>query len=599
MNNTGKMDRAAVLHIPLSQYAYATSEYELTIRLRAKKGDLSRCTLYAADRVCRTTPVRFTEISMWVCAVDECFDYYEADLKLPYNRICYYFLLEKGDEWTYYYADHFTQKLPDRMAAGKTTDGRSEYYQYPFILRTEIPDVPKWFKNTVVYNIFPDSFASGKRALRQETRQAVLGNGNIVRGRLGGTLRGITENLDYINKLGFRCLYLNPVFTAGEYHKYDVIDYYHIDPCLGTEADFRELVESAHERGMRIIIDGVFNHCSWRFFAFEDVIRNGEASRYKDWFYNLTFPVRRPDNPIEIPGYTCFAYERKMPKLNTSNREVQHYFAGVGAYWIEKYHVDGWRLDVANEISREFWAAFRSAVKEVNQEAVLIGEVWENAQTWLRGDAFDSTMNYEFRRICLDYLAAEEPDACMAAYEFEKMRLRYPDAIVKGQLNLLDSHDVPRFLSMCGGDRERWKLGCILLMLMPGVPSLFYGDECAAEGVMEDEYRQPMPWNSTDTLCAFVEELIAIRNRYLDEKTEYRPLWALIQKGMFAFERKGKNQTLRVLINAGTDPVSCPVMQGEKVLMDSGSSEAPHSVSGKGYRITLIGQRNTGALSPA
>ena len=587
MTQTEKMDKAAILHVPLSQYAFATSEYTITIRLRAKKSDLTRCVLYTADRVCRTTPICFAGTDMKICAVDECFEYYEANLQLPYNRICYYFKLEKGKEWTYYYADRFTKELPDRVVDGKLIDGRSEYYQYPFILRDEIPDVPEWFKEAVVYNIFADSFANGKCALQVRKKEQLLENGVTVKARLGGTLNGITENLDYIKKMGFNCLYLNPIFTAGEYHKYDVVDYYHIDPCFGTEEDFRRLVEDAHDRGMHIIIDGVFNHCSWRFFAFEDVVKNGEKSRYKSWFYDLTFPVRRPDDSDKIPGYTCFAYERKMPKLNTSNREVQLYFADVGTYWIEKYHIDGWRLDVANEISREFWRIFRNAVKTAKSEAVLIGEVWENAHSWLKGDAFDSTMNYEFRRICMDYLADEQPDGITAAYEFEKMRLRYPDNIVRGQLNLLDSHDVPRFLSMCRGDGSLWKLGCILLILMPGVPSLFYGDECGMEGVLEEEYRQPMLWERKDTFGDFICQIITIRNDYIDGKTGYSPLWELIRGGVFAFTRPGINWTLRVIINAGTEPLYCPVAVDERILMTSSIDREENTIEKKGYRITL------------
>ena len=245
--------------------------------------------------------------------------------------------------------------------------------------------------------------------------------------------------------MGFTCIYLNPIFIAGEYHKYDVLDYYHIDPCLGTDADFLELVDELHLRGMKIIIDGVFNHCSCDFFAFADVVEKGRDSRYCKWFYKLEFPVVRPQDENEIPGYTCFAYERKMPKLNTSEREVQMYFADVGAYWIKKYHVDGWRLDVANEIDRNFWRRFRAAVKQADPEAVLIGEVWENAQIWLKGDMFDSTMNYEFRRICREYLASMESNALKAAYQFGQMLLRYPKILVNGKLNIIYIHDVPRF----------------------------------------------------------------------------------------------------------------------------------------------------------
>lgn len=548
-----KIERAAILHVPLSQYAFAESEHELVIRIRAKKNDLSECFLYYADRVCRKTPVEFKGMPMRICAEDAYFEYFEARIDLAYSRICYYFKLIKGQEWIYYYADRFTDKLADFHVDGQIIDGRSEYYQYPFIMKEEIPDVPEWFKTAVVYNIFPDSFASGEKLLQKKAGERHLENGKICRSRLGGTLKGITENLDYIQGMGFTCIYLNPIFAGGEYHKYDVLDYYHIDPCLGTEEDFEELVEVLHGRGMKIIIDGVFNHCSWEFFAFEDVVAKGRSSRYCKWFYQLDFPVKKPETPSEMPAYTCFAYERKMPKLNTAEREVQMYFADVGAYWIKKYHVDGWRLDVANEIDRNFWRNFRQSVKKADPDAVLIGEVWENAQTWLKGDAFDSTMNYEFRRICKEYLTADDPDSLSAAWQFEQMRLRYPTNIVNGQLNLIDSHDVPRFLSLCRGDRERWKLACILLMLMPGVPSLFYGDELGIQGITENEYRKEMPWNQQEMFGELIRALTGIRRDYIDCKTDYQPDWQMIREGLFAFSRRNQSNAIKVVLNPGKE----------------------------------------------
>lgn len=571
---TEKIEREAVLHIPLSQYAFAEAEYRLVVRIRVKKGNLTECFLNYADRACRKSPIDFWEIPMQICARDEYYDYYEATVESPYSRLCYYFKLVRGQEWVYYYGDRFTDHLADIVIDGKIVDGRSEYYQYPFILREEIPDVPEWFKQAVVYNIFPDSFASGRRSLQREKEEARLENGQICKNRLGGTIRGITENLDYIQDMGFTCIYLNPIFPAGEYHKYDVLDYYHIDPLMGTEEDFRRLVAKLHERGMKIIIDGVFNHCSWEFFAFEDVVLKGECSRYCKWFYDLEFPVTKPEDPEEIPSYACFAYERKMPKLSTAEREVQMYFADVGAYWIREFHVDGWRLDVANEVDRNFWRKFRSAVKKENPEAVLIGEVWENAETWLRGDAFDSVMNYDFRRICKEFFAENSPDALKMAYQFEKMRLRYPANIVSGQLNLLDSHDVPRFLSLCCKNPSRWKLACILLMLMPGVPSLFYGDEQGIEGVKETEYRRAMDWRGQDPYCEFIRALIHIRKKYASHITGYRPLWHMISGGMFAFSRgdfskKEEKEELLMIINAGPDQ-KIQTMEGMTLLLAEG-----------------------------
>lgn len=584
MKNNMKINREAVLHIPLSNYAFAYSEHKLTIRIRTQKDNVSACTLYYGDRACPSTPVVFEEIQMEIKARDELFDYYEATFETPYTRVCYYFKLQNEGEWTYYYSERFSNELAILYFERNIMEERSEYYQYPYILRTEIPDVPAWFKKAVVYNIFPDSFVGEKSGSPTQPREVILENGKVCRSRLGGTLKEVIKNLDYIQALGVNCIYFNPIFAAGEYHKYDTIDYYHIDPCLGTNEEFKHLVEEIHKREMKIIIDGVFNHCSWEFSAFEDVMDKGENSKYIDWFYDLKFPVRRPQSEKEKPGYACFAYEPKMPKLNTSNEEVQKYFANVGTYWIREYKIDGWRLDVANEIDRNFWRKFREAVKKENKEAILIGEVWENAESWLRGDIFDSTMNYEFRRICRDHIIGDNKNALTAAKQLEQMRLRYPTNLVNGQLNLLDSHDVPRFLSLCRGDLRKWKLACILLMLFPGVPSLFYGDEQAICGMKENEYRNPMVWSQNTQLCEFVQKIIEIRKEYIEEDTSYEVLWEETNEKRLTFVRDGRKGRLFVSLNVSD--MDQEWNRGEKnmILSSAGDKEPLEAL---GYKIYI------------
>ena len=587
MKSNMRLNREAVLHIPLSNYAFANSENRLTIRIRTQRGNVSACTLYYGDRACADTPVVFKEIKMEIKARDELFDYYEATFETPFLRVCYYFKLQNEVEWTYYYSDRFTNELAITFLDQNIMEERSEYYQYPYILKDEIPDVPDWFKKAVVYNIFPDSFAVGKFTSPFNPKNVVLEDGKVCKSRLGGTLRGILENLDYIQTLGFNCIYLNPIFAAGEYHKYDTIDYYHIDPCFGTNEELKHLVEEIHKREMRIILDGVFNHSSWEFFAFEDVMKKGEESKYVNWFYKLNITVRRPQSEKEKPDYACFAYEARMPKLNTSNEEVQKYFADVGTYWIHNYKVDGWRLDVANEIDRNFWRKFREAVKKENKEAILIGEVWENSESWLRGDAFDSTMNYEFRRICRDYIIGDHKSALTAAKQLERMRLRYPTNLVEGQLNLLDSHDVPRFLSLCKGDERKWRLACILLMLFPGVPSLFYGDEQAIGGIKENEYRNSMVWGKNPSLCKFVQNMIEIRKEYIENNTSYEVQWDNTNEQVLSFARVGSKGRLFVSLNISEISQKWNKEAGKMILASSGDKELLESM---GYKIYFKGK---------
>ena len=526
----------------MSQYAYGIDEKHVMIRLRAGRGDLKTCRLYYGDRACRLTPVLFTAKEMQVEARTEEFDYWQVELTDPYRRLCYYFLLDDGNEQSLYYGDRFTKE---------TVDDRSEYYQLPFNHRADIVAPPQWVQDTVIYNIFPDSFATGHRFISRMETEKDYGQ-EKVHGKLGGTIKGITENIDYLTELGVNAIYINPIFAAGEYHKYDLVDYYHIDPCFGTDEEFGKLVQHCHEKGIRVIIDGVFNHCGWHFMAFNDVVEKGEASDYKDWFYRLEYPVVRPEDPETYPGYECFGYERMMPKLALDQEEAADYFCQVGQYWIEKYDIDGWRLDVASEINDGFWRKFRTAVKKCKKDAVLIGEVWESAGHWLDGTMFDSTMNYDFRKHCKRFFAEETADALEFDSRVTDMRMRYRKQTVFSQLNLLDSHDVSRFLSLCK-DVKSFRLAVIFQMTFPGMPSVFYGDEAGVTGILEAEYRSPMPWDTlaeTDKLFGLYQRAIELRKRELILKRgEYRTITAEEGSRLYGYERYLGSEGIRIFLN--------------------------------------------------
>lgn len=571
------MNKSAILHIPMSQYAYGMDESHVVIRLRTAKDDLKKCTLYYGDRACRKTPVIFTKVEMKIIAQAPLYDYYEVILENPYKRLCYYFELDDGTEKILYYGDCFCDA---------PVDDRSEYYQLPFNHRADIVSPPKWAQNAIIYNIFPDSFATGKEKVSGQASQKQW-EGQTVRGKLGGTIRGITENVSYIKKLGLNAIYINPIFTAGEYHKYDLIDYFHIDPCFGTNEDFKELVETFHANGIKVIIDGVFNHCGWRFFAFEDVVQKGQQSAYKDWFYGLQFPVVRPDNGEDYPNYECFGYERLMPKLNTANLQVQEYFCKVGRYWVEEFHTDGWRLDVASEVNDGFWRKFHEEVKSVNPEAILIGEVWESANHWLDGTIFDSAMNYDFRKHCKRFFAECSIDAAEFDGRVTDMRMRYRKQTVYAQLNILDSHDVSRFLSVCGEDRRKYKLAIIFQMCFPGIPSVFYGDELGATGIREEEYRQPMPWGRQDELYVFFEQAIRMRKQQKAlTQGDYRTLNAVAGSRLYGFERTYEKQRVMIFLNMEEVEMTCPIPENAEILMQEGWKN--NILDPYGYVVALV-----------
>ena len=527
------MNPATKFHRPMSEFAFALDDTHYIFRLRTGKGEAESVRFYYADRAVMTPKLQFAPLPMEKFRTDRYFDWYEIRLETRFERIAYYFELQNGVETLFYYGDCYEM-------AGTPT--RADYFQLPFNHRADRFAAPAWTRDAVVYNIFPDSFAAGKRLAPNGAPPC-----------RGGTVRGVTENLDYIASLGFNCIYLNPIFAARSYHRYDTLDYYRIDPHMGAEDDLRDLVRRAHALGIRVILDGVFNHVSSDHPFFRDVLEKGRASRYYSCFYALPETPRLPAAG-ELPGYTCFSYVADMPKTNTADPFLRQYFCDVGAYWVRKFDVDGWRLDVANELDDGFLRAFRASVKAAKSDALIVGEVWENAAHYLGGDMLDSAMNYDFRRYCRRFFAEQTVDAETFDTNVSTLLLRYNENALFAQLNLLDSHDVSRFLSLCGGKTERMELAVLLQMTFPGMPCVFYGDEKGLCGESEPEYRRPMAWDASSPLEEVYRRMIALRKthpalRYGSFHTE------LACGGVYRYSRVWNGTKITVAMNLGAEPV--------------------------------------------
>ena len=517
----------------MSEYAFALDDTHYIFRLRTGKGEAESVRFYYADRAVMTPKLQFAPLPMEKFRTDRYFDWYEIRLETRFERIAYYFELQNGVETLFYYGDCYEM-------AGTPT--RADYFQLPFNHRADRFAAPAWTRDAVVYNIFPDSFAAGKRLAPNGAPPC-----------RGGTVRGVTENLDYIASLGFNCIYLNPIFAARSYHRYDTLDYYRIDPHMGAEDDLRDLVRRAHALGIRVILDGVFNHVSSDHPFFRDVLEKGRASRYYSCFYALPETPRLPAAG-ELPGYTCFSYVADMPKTNTADPFLRQYFCDVGANWVRKFDVDGWRLDVANELDDGFLRAFRASVKAAKSDALIVGEVWENAAHYLGGDMLDSAMNYDFRRYCRRFFAEQTVDAETFDTNVSTLLLRYNENALFAQLNLLDSHDVSRFLSLCGGKTERMELAVLLQMTFPGMPCVFYGDEKGLCGESEPEYRRPMAWDASSPLEEVYRRMIALRKthpalRYGSFHTE------LACGGVYRYSRVWNGTKITVAMNLGAELV--------------------------------------------
>ncbi len=499
--------RAAVHHRPKSADAYAYDEATIHVRLRTKRGEPERCTLLHGDKY--DWPASLTRTPMERVGDDERFTYWQAEVDPPNRRLCYAFRLDSGEEALWFTEWGFESANETELPTAGA-ERTLHYFEYPFLNPIDVHDPPEWARDAVFYQIFPERFANGDPSRDPEDVE----EWDTIPDRetfVGGDLRGIVDNLDYVEELGVTALYLTPVFESPSNHKYDTTDYLRIDPHFGDEETLCELVSAAHDRGIRVVLDAVFNHCGWEFAPFQDVLEEGADSEYADWFHVHEFPIETEPRP----SYDAFAFVPGMPKLNTGNPEVREYLTGVATHWIEVADIDGWRLDVANEVDHRFLRELRRAVKERKPEAYVLGELWHDASAWLRGDQFDAVMDYPFSYAVYEFLATEEMDATGFAERLTALRFRYPEQVTEVLFTLLSSHDTPRLLHRCGGELDRMRLALFVQLTTPGTPCLYYGDEVGMTGGDDPDCRRPMVWDReawNRELHRFVRELIALRH---------------------------------------------------------------------------------------
>lgn len=440
-------------------------------------------------------------------------------------------------------------------------------------------DTPAWVHDAIFYQIFPDRFAKSDR-LEKPSGIEPWETDPTTYGYKGGDLLGIVERLDYLVDLGVTALYLNPIFQSASNHRYHTHDYYLVDPLLGGNEAFDELLAASKERGLRVVLDGVFNHASRGFFYFNDVLENGGASPWLDWFHVNDFPLNAYDHN-KRPGYTAWVGLHALPKLNTDNPQMREYIMRVGEHWIRK-GIDGWRLDVPDEIRTPgFWEEFRQRVRAINPEAYICAEIWEVAPQWLQGDHFDALMNYPFASAVLAFTGRErivkelqetrgyDPwpgiDGTTYAKRIDGLLAAYDWNVQLAQLNLLDSHDTARALTLAGGDGRSLELAALLLLTFPGAPSIYYGDEVGLDGGLPDNWaRKSFPWGSplqwNNHLRRHYQALIRLRRELVALRTGTYQTVAC-SAGSYAFRRAGGGATVVVAVNTSdaADELILPV----------------------------------------
>lgn len=468
----GQITHEAIAHDPKPPFVVRRSETEWVFEIQCRSGDVERVFWVSGSR----------RVKLKRKLGDDLYETWRCSIRCDEPPTKYAFLFEDGD------ARHQTQ------------DFEIDPARFP-LLR-----IPDWVKGRVFYQIFPDRFETS-----HQPRGYSWDMHTWNRVFMGGNLAGVRQRWDYLVDLGVGGVYFTPIFDAKSYHAYDTYDYERIHPNFGTNEEFGSLVKEAHDRGIKVMLDAVFNHSGTGFFAFKDLCEKGADSAYIDWYFDVKHPVD-PQSPE--PSYRGWSGVRHMPKLNQDNPACREYFLKIGRKWIEEAGIDGWRLDVANEVSEDFWKAFKREVRDADPECYILGEHWHDARPWLQGDQWDSTMNYRWHRATLDLLLRRmSPRAYVKA--LHQIEDDYPEGAIHGLFNLLGSHDTMRVATVLK-DPRKVDLAFALLLTYPGVPCIYYGDEVGMEGWHDPDCRKCMDWSEATWnrgRLALIKALIRERNQ--------------------------------------------------------------------------------------
>lgn len=480
------MEKAAILHQSDSKFSFPVSATKAVVRLRTKRDDDIK-----SVAVLWNTAHRFWKsqlrLPLEVKYRDDLFDWYVGELDNGAPGYSYLFEITdgKGNVW-YYNESGFDTVM-------RVEHAFEDNFTVIFPNERDVVLPNKQFEGRVFYQIFPERFAkaTGKQAsyINMDWNTEKPDNMKFA----GGDLNGIREKLPYLKDLGVGAVYMTPIHKSLSAHKYDINDYFSVDEMFGSLDDLKALVKAAHETDIKIVLDLVFNHSGYYNPIFQDVVKNGKKSKYSAWYF---VGDDKPDkNKL---NYNTFCDVWSMPKLNTNNPEVQDYLCRVGEFYLRECGVDGYRLDVAFDVSHDFWRLFKRRCRAVNPDVFIIGEDWQNSESFLGNDQWDSVMNYAFKYACERYLVEQRYDAEAFCNYLNAALMRYKDGTNAMMLNLVDSHDTPRFFEQLGHNKDLLLLTVAALMFYPGNPMIYYGDEIFMDGKMDPYNRKCMRWDSAE-----------------------------------------------------------------------------------------------------
>lgn len=555
------MNYSGIFHTATDNMCYAINDNELVINIKTDY-DVDRIILHYGDpfatgimggkttwngsQVEINTFTRLAYQKLW-----------SATVTPEFKRCRYFFEIISEDEVCYYLEDGIKSKKEF-----ESYNGRFQYFFFPWINSADVNRVPQWVNQTIWYQIFPDRFYNSGTGEKSKNLKPWAGPHKVMRhlDNYGGDIQGITNKLGYLQDLGVTGLYLTPINESTSNHKYNTDDYYTIDKAFGTDETLKLMVKVAHKKGIRVMLDGVFNHCGNGLMQWQDVVKNGKSSPYFNWFIVNDWPFSTVHCNAKAGKYYTFAFSDYMPKLNTNNPEVIEYLLDVCTHWVKEYDIDALRLDVANEVSHYFCKELKKRMLSLKSDFYILGEVWHSSMPWLRGDEFDSVMNYPLQESINDFWAIPT----QTRDEFERAINRcysmYMTQTNDALFNMLDSHDTIRLITKLGSIDKFYQQMAVLFS-MPGTVCIYYGTEVALEGNYDPDCRRCMPWKEIDSgiyndQIKTMKALINLRKTHKSLRSSaYRFTPLTRNDRLLAYTKSDDNETIQIILNCSNADV--------------------------------------------
>ncbi|WP_026491687.1 glycoside hydrolase family 13 protein [Butyrivibrio sp. XPD2002] len=547
------MNLSAIYHRMSEQYCYSIDQDQLVINIKTGY-DVDRIYIIYGDPYdagimggCERWSGQREEIYYKKRLKDHI--WWTTTLRPEFKRCKYYFEIHSKDECINYFEDGFYTE-EEMMMDGKTLS----YFIMPWMNPADVCRTPAWVNDTVWYQIFPERFCNGDKSIDPENVLPWQSGKVELHDYYGGDIKGIRDKIPYLKELGITGIYLNPIFEAHSNHKYNTRDYKKVDPHFGTNEDLKLLVKEAHEAGIRIMLDAVFNHTGADHPMWVDILEKGETSEYADWYMINKWPIEQGRDTRD-GRYYSFAFAEYMPKLNTSNPAVQDYLLDIIRFWIEEFDIDGLRFDVGNEISHSFLKAVRYMTKRMKDDFYLLGEIWHDSISWLQGDEYDSVMNYPLSTAIADFWVYKNRGRETFEYDINRCFTMYYSQVNDVLFNLLDSHDTNRLFEKCGRNVDIFYQQLAVLFTMPGSPCIYYGTEVIMDGSYDPDCRRCMPWDEIDAgkfdaEISDMKKLVSMRKSMESCKSRNFHFPNDVKEDrVISYIKHGENESLQVYLN--------------------------------------------------